>query len=70
MRYLVSFGAFWYDFIIGDDWRLAAGVVTALGLTAAVAQLSTFPAWWVAPVVALLILVVATVRSARKKART
>ena len=70
MRYLVSFGAFWYDFIVGDDWRLAAGVVTALGLTAAVAQLSTFPAWWVAPIVALLVLVVATVRSARKKART
>jgi hypothetical protein len=70
MRYLVSFGAFWCDFIIGDDWRLAAGVVTALGLTAAVAQLSTFPAWWVAPIVALLVLVVATVRSARKKART
>jgi hypothetical protein len=70
MRYLRSFAAFWYDFIVGDDWRLATGVVLALGLTAAVAQLSTFPAWWLAPVVALLILVVATVRAGRKKAKS
>jgi len=38
---------FWYDFIIGDDWRLAAGVVLgfyaihALGVSA----------WWIMPVV-------------------
>ena len=30
MRALKSFGAFWYDFVIGDDWQVAAIVVVAL----------------------------------------
>ena len=34
MRYLRGFGRFWFDFIVGDDWRIAAGVVAALGLGA------------------------------------
>jgi ABC-type methionine transport system permease subunit len=29
-----AFGRFWFDFIVGDDWRIAAGVVGALGLGA------------------------------------
>ena len=33
MRSLKSFGRFWYEFIIGDDWKIAAAVVIALGLT-------------------------------------
>ncbi|HUW78423.1 MAG TPA: hypothetical protein VMV52_06715 [Candidatus Nanopelagicaceae bacterium] len=28
-----AFGAFWYDFVIGDDWRMAVGIVAAFGLT-------------------------------------
>ena len=30
MRFLRAFGQFWYDFIIGDDWKIAVAVVTAL----------------------------------------
>ena len=30
MKFLKSFGQFWYDFIIGDDWKIAVAVVTAL----------------------------------------
>ncbi|MCU1657813.1 MAG: hypothetical protein JWO57_2469 [Pseudonocardiales bacterium] len=37
MKFLKAFGAFWYDFIIGDDWKIAVAVVLALG--AAVAAL-------------------------------
>jgi nitrate/nitrite transporter NarK len=35
-----GFFAFWYDFIVGDDWRIAAAVVlvTALAGLAAAAQ--------------------------------
>jgi hypothetical protein len=33
VRLLKSFGQFWYEFIIGDDWKIAAAVVVALGLT-------------------------------------
>ena len=36
MTFLKSFGAFWYDFIIGDDWKIAVAVVTSLGLLCAV----------------------------------
>jgi len=44
-----------WEFIVGDDWRVALGVVTAIALTALVAT-STVAAWWVLPVgvVALL----------------
>ncbi len=30
MKFLRSFGQFWYDFIIGDDWKIAVAVVSAL----------------------------------------
>lgn len=30
MRYLKAFGQFWYDFIIGDDYKIAVAVVAAL----------------------------------------
>ncbi len=44
------FGLFWWDFIVGDDWRSAALIVVALGLTAAIG------AWWVLPVAVALVL--------------
>ena len=44
-----------WEFVVGDDWRSAVGVVVALGLTAAVAGLG-LTAWWVAPVATLAIL--------------
>ena len=35
MRFLRGFGQFWYDFIIGDDWKIAVAVlaVLAIGVT-------------------------------------
>ncbi len=30
MRYIRGFFAFWYDFIVGDAWEVAAGVLVAL----------------------------------------
>jgi hypothetical protein len=42
------FAHFWWDFIIGDDWRVAAGIALALGVTALLAATSA-PAWWVLP---------------------
>ena len=34
MRFIRGFGRFWFDFIVGDDWRIALGVVLVLGLGA------------------------------------
>jgi hypothetical protein len=30
VRLARGFVRFWYDFIVGDDWRIAAGVVAVL----------------------------------------
>jgi hydrogenase/urease accessory protein HupE len=45
---LRALGAFFYDFVVGDDPLIAAVVVLALGLTAALAG-SRLAAWWVLP---------------------
>ena len=68
MRFLKSFGQFWYDFIIGDDWSLAAGVVIALALVALVSRTSA-PAWWILPVVVVGLLPVSVWREIRAKRR-
>ena len=49
MTRVAAFGRFVWDFVVGDDWRIAAGVVVALGVTALVAGTSV-AAWWVLPV--------------------
>lgn len=51
---LRGFAAFWWDFIVGDDRRIAAGVVLALAATAALARTSV-PVWWLALAVAALL---------------
>jgi hypothetical protein len=32
VKYIVAFAAFWYDFIVGDSWLLAACGALVLGL--------------------------------------
>jgi hypothetical protein len=36
MEFIRGFGRFWYDFLIGDDWKIAAAVVTTLAIGAVV----------------------------------
>lgn len=50
-----GFGLFWWDFIVGDDWRIAAGVVLALAVTAFVATTS-IAAWWIVPAAVIILL--------------
>jgi hypothetical protein len=51
VRYLRGFGAFWYDFLVGDRWELFLGPIAALlvawlalstGLPAAITGLVLF----------------------------
>jgi hypothetical protein len=68
LKRLRAFGVFWWDFVVGDDWRFAAGVVTALGLTALAAHRDV-TAWWIVPTAVLLLLggsVLAASRSGRR----
>ena len=55
MKWLVGFGRFWWDFVIGDDWLAAVLVAIAIAVTAAVAH-DGVTAWWLMPVAALLVL--------------
>ncbi len=64
MAKLKAFGAFWYDFIVGDDWRVAIAVVVALAVTSAVAA-AGIPAWWVLPVAVVIVLPLSLLRAAR-----
>ena len=65
MKYLVGFFRFWYDFIVGDDWTVAAGVVVALALAAALAH-NGVAAWWVVPAAILVLLAESLWRVARR----
>ena len=56
MKYLRSFGLFWWDFIVGDDWRVAAGLAVALAATWALAH-NDISAWWLLPVAVAALLV-------------
>jgi hypothetical protein len=57
MKQLRSFGAFWYDFVVGDDWRVAALVAVGLALTAIVTHAAKVNAWWLLPVFVVAALV-------------
>lgn len=37
MKLLRAFARFWWDFVIGEDWRVAAGVISVLALGAILA---------------------------------
>jgi hypothetical protein len=52
-RRLLAFAAFWYDFIIGDDWRGAAVVAAGLAGTVLLVHAAQVSAWWLMPVCVL-----------------
>jgi hypothetical protein len=55
---------FLWDFVVGDDWRIAVGVVIALGITALVAN-TAVSAWWILPVGVAIVLSLSVWRAAR-----
>jgi hypothetical protein len=64
VRYLKAFGRFWWSFVVGDDWLVAAAVALALGVTAVLAHHGV-NAWWLLPVA----VVVALADSLRRESR-
>jgi hypothetical protein len=51
---ILAFLRFWYDFIVGDDWRVAAGIAVAIAVTALLAD-GGIAAWWLMPVAVVLV---------------
>jgi hypothetical protein len=64
MRYVVALGRFWWNFIVGDDWRVAAGLAVALAATWVLTHHGV-NAWWLLPPAVGLLLVGSVVRAAR-----
>jgi hypothetical protein len=64
MRYVVAFGRFWWNFIVGDDWRVAAGLAVAFAGTWVLTH-HGITAWWLLPPAVVLLLVGSVVREAR-----
>jgi hypothetical protein len=54
-----------WEFIVGDDWTTAAGVVVALAVTAAVSD-ATDAAWIVMPFAVLGLLALSLRRASRR----
>ena len=69
MRYVVAFLRFWYDFIVGDDWRIAAGAVLVLALGAIVVALGLAGPWLPPVILGGLVVVFAVplIRSADRR---
>lgn len=58
---------FLWDFVVGDDWVTAAGVVAAIGLTALVAPGAI--TWLIMPVAVALLLTHSVRRAAEARSR-
>ncbi|MER3481777.1 MAG: hypothetical protein C4327_15290 [Meiothermus sp.] len=66
MEAIAGFFRFWYNFIVGDDWRVAAAVVVSLALTNALSR-AGLPAWWLLPLTVALFLGVSVFTVARRR---
>lgn len=53
-----------WEFVVGDDWVTAVGVVAALGTTAVIAA-AGIAAWWVMPIAVAMLLSRSLQRAAR-----
>jgi hypothetical protein len=64
MTWITAFARFWWDFIVGDDWISAAGVVAGIAVTAALAHHGV-NAWILMPVVVLGVMYLTLRRATR-----
>jgi hydrogenase/urease accessory protein HupE len=68
VSHIRAFGRFWWNFVVGDDWRAALGVVVAIGITAALAA-EKVAAWWFLPLAVAVVLWMSLYREARSASR-
>ena len=58
-----------WQFVVGDDWRTAAGIALSLAVTALIAALD-ISAWWLMPFAAIALLRWSLLRAGRVLAST
>ncbi len=56
MSFIRGFFYFWYDFLVGDAWDIAAGVVVALLVLWVVVQAFPAASMWLGPFLALVVI--------------
>jgi hypothetical protein len=66
MKWVTDFGKFWYDFIVGDDWRIAVGVLVAISVTFFAAHHGA-NWWWLLPIAVALLLVLSVTHELRRR---
>ena len=66
MRRVSAVLHFVWDFVIGDDWRIAAGVVVALGATSLASNQSS-SVWWILPAAVSVLLAMSVFAAARRR---
>jgi hypothetical protein len=62
--FLVGFGRFWYEFIVGDDWTIAAAIVAALIVTNVLVR-AHVESWWLLPLIVIVFLTASLWRAVR-----
>ena len=66
MNTIERFFSFWYRFIVGDDWRIALGVIIGLAITAYLTHVAKIQAWWLLPVLVVTALSLSLWRASRE----
>ena len=69
MKAVKRFGLFWYDFVVGHDWKLAAGAVAAIAL-AFFATHHGVNAWWLVPLAVAALLTVSLAHATWRASRS
>lgn len=67
MSRLRRFGAFWFDFFVGDDWRLAVGAVLGLVVVDVSVRAGHETVWWLLPPVVIVTLVASLRHAVRQE---
>ncbi len=66
LSWVVGFGRFWYRFIVGDDWTIAASICAGL-LAVLVLHRLGLDAWWLLPLVVVAALSLSLWRARRQR---
>jgi len=68
-RRVRAFALFWWDFIVGDDYRIALAVVFLLAATALLSRAGV-GVWWLPPIGVLAVLTRSVFTAARRERRS
>jgi hypothetical protein len=63
--WIVAVAKFLYDFIVGDDWTVAAAIGIGL-IVSAILNVNHLAAWWLIPVIVVVMLGVSLRRAASR----